>query len=113
MHGTPDAASVCHLCLGFLDLELLHVEVELLAFQDDAVGATALAGSAGDFGVQLTLEELTVEVRGDLGLFLSESILLFGKLTAVAGLFDGGLLLVSEGVVLLSAKSESVVVLVV
>lgn len=52
-------------------LELLQVEVELLALEDVAVSAAGLAGARGDDGEETTGLELLGEVGVDLGVLLA------------------------------------------
>jgi hypothetical protein len=51
---------------SLLGLDLLHVELELLAFQDVAVGATALTGAAGDGSQHTASHELFLNTLLDL-----------------------------------------------
>jgi hypothetical protein len=52
-------------------LELLEVEVELLALENVAVGAARLAGARGDHGEETAGTELLSEVSVDLGVLLA------------------------------------------
>lgn len=73
-------------------LELLEVEVELLALKDVAVGAAGLAGARKDHGEETTSAELLGEVGVDLGVLLAlgEDALDVVRLLDLLGLGGGG-----------------------
>jgi hypothetical protein len=57
-------------CL-FLALDLLEVELELLALKDVAIAAARLAGTAGDNGVETASGELVINMSINLGELLA------------------------------------------
>merc|ERR1711981_746717 len=93
----------CHLCLGFLGLKLLGVEVWFFAFEDIAVSTSALTWSRANFSEQFILKKLRNQIACNFGVFLTGIVLLFGSSTAVGLFFYGGFLFLGEFVALLTA----------
>lgn len=74
-------------------LELLEVEVELLALENVTVSAAGLAGARGDDGEKATSAELLGEVGVDLGVLLAlgEDALDVVRLLGLLSLLGSGL----------------------